>query len=88
VLDDHLSGWLVRRAESWAIIDENCTTIQPGYVYVNKESTGQGQRLSSVRYDGILTVTDPEQFQAAVVQGIGSAKGFGFGLLSVAPLRR
>lgn len=85
VRDDHLVDWLVRRAESWAVIDEDCTTVQPGYVYFNKERNGQGQRLRSVRYDGILTVTNPDKLQIAIAQGIGSAKGFGFGLLSVAP---
>lgn len=88
VRDDQLIDWLVRRAEPWALIDKDCTTIQPGYVYVDKERNGQGQRLRSVRYDGILTVTNPDKLQLATVQGIGSAKAFGFGLLSVAPLER
>jgi CRISPR system Cascade subunit CasE len=38
-----------------------------------------------VRFDGVLVVTDPEVFQATVAAGIGSAKAFGFGLLSLAP---
>jgi CRISPR system Cascade subunit CasE len=38
-------------------------------------------------FDGILTVTDPVKFRDALESGIGSAKGFGFGLLSVAPVK-
>jgi CRISPR system Cascade subunit CasE len=43
--------------------------------------------LLSVQFDGILQVTDPNKLVAAVETGIGSAKGFGFGLLSLAPAR-
>ena len=38
-----------------------------------------------VRFDGVLEVTDPERVAQAVRQGIGPAKAFGFGLLSLAP---
>ena len=40
--------------------------------------------LLSVQFDGLLQVTDPESLIQAVETGIGSAKGFGFGLLSLA----
>jgi CRISPR system Cascade subunit CasE len=43
--------------------------------------------LHAVRFDGLLTVTDPERLRQALRAGIGSAKGLGFGLLSVAPER-
>jgi CRISPR system Cascade subunit CasE len=39
----------------------------------------------AVDFDGVLRVTDPQEFVEAVRCGIGPAKGFGFGLLSVAP---
>ena len=41
----------------------------------------------SVRFDGLLRVIDPEAFLLTIREGIGSAKGFGFGLLSIAPYR-
>jgi CRISPR system Cascade subunit CasE len=44
-------------------------------------------KFFSVQFDGILQVTDPERFLNAVQAGIGSGKAFGFGLLSVAPVR-
>lgn len=94
---DQLCEWLARRAESAGFsIVKDSTTVQAGYIYFNKpqerredqsedKPNGKGQRLRSVRYDGILEVTDPARFQEAIVQGIGSGKAFGFGLLSVAP---
>ena len=38
----------------------------------------------AVRIEGILQVVDPVAFQQTLRCGIGSAKGFGFGLLSLA----
>ena len=35
-------------------------------------------------FDGRLVVTDAALFRQTLVQGIGSGKAFGFGLLSVA----
>ena len=50
------------------------------------EDNGRLSHLS-VRYDGVLRVTDPDRFRGTIIAGIGSAKAFGFGLLSVAPFR-
>jgi CRISPR system Cascade subunit CasE len=41
----------------------------------------------AVRFEGVLEVTDPSLFLGSVRHGVGSAKGFGFGLLSLAPAR-
>jgi len=38
-----------------------------------------------VRFDGLLEVVDPELLSSALRRGIGPAKAFGFGLLSLAP---
>ena len=45
-----------------------------------------GRRMThlAVRFEGILEVTDPLALQETLRRGIGSAKGFGFGLLSLA----
>lgn len=44
-------------------------------------------KLFSVQFDGILRVVDPIKAANTISTGIGSAKGFGFGLLSIAPVR-
>ena len=41
-------------------------------------------QFSAARFDGVLEVTDGDLFRQAVENGVGPAKGFGFGLLSVA----
>ncbi len=38
----------------------------------------------SVLFEGVLEVTDPEQLKVTLAEGIGSGKGFRFGLLSLA----
>lgn len=87
VPNDQLASWLIRRAKNGGFMaDEAYLTIQPGYVYVRKESAKSGQRLRCCRYEGLLTVTDIEQFRRTIIQGIGPAKAFGFGLLTVARL--
>jgi CRISPR system Cascade subunit CasE len=45
-------------------------------------------RHSLVRYDGTGLITDPEALTQALVAGIGRAKSYGAGLLSLAPATR
>ena len=51
-----------------------------------KQHTGNGIRVYSVLYDGVLTVTEPDKFRDALQSGIGHGKVMGLGLLSVAPI--
>jgi CRISPR system Cascade subunit CasE len=44
---------------------------------------GNGFRFASVRFYGILKVTDAEKFKAALVKGIGPEKAYGMGLLFI-----
>lgn len=83
-----LGRWISRRGDQSGFCIEDDPTIQVGYVYVNsgREAAG-GQRLRSVLYEGLLEVTEPEKFHRTLVSGIGPAKAFGFGLLSLAPVR-
>ena len=41
--------------------------------------------LRTARFEGILEVTDPDLLRHALVHGIGPAKGYGCGLLTLAP---
>lgn len=80
-----LEGWLTRRAERAGFQLIGLAKVLPGYVYFNKSGkSGAGQRLCSVVYEGQLRVIRPDAFVETLQAGIGSAKAFGFGLLSVA----
>jgi CRISPR system Cascade subunit CasE len=49
-----------------------------------RKGSGSIQTHQSLDYEGVLRCLDPEQLRAALEQGIGPAKGYGFGLLSLA----
>lgn len=77
--------WLIGRAEAGGFaLEADALTMQPGYVYWKKPRQKKGQQLRSVRYEGLLRVLDPDRLREALLSGIGPAKAFGFGLLSVA----
>lgn len=85
--------WLVSRAGAHGFelpLDANET---PAVIVSqrNREVFRRGSdevTLSTAVYDGTLTVTDADLMRAALCQGIGRAKGFGCGLLTIAPVRQ
>lgn len=93
---DRLIGWLNRKASGagfgLAVRDE-CAAHESAQfaVRVTEEGKVRGFRagaaltFGSVLFDGRLMVTDKDQFLASLRNGIGTAKAYGFGLLSVAP---
>lgn len=42
--------------------------------------------IRETQFDGTLTIRDPDSLRDAMVRGIGPAKGYGCGLLTLAPL--
>lgn len=54
------------------------------------KGTGPDKQLPTitrVQFDGVLSVTDPEVLRSALVHGIGRAKAYGCGLMTLAPAR-
>lgn len=66
------------------IPDFRVDVVPEGWIRCGKEGHRDGE-FFAVRFDGVLSVTDLALFRKTLQQGIGSAKGFGFGLLSIAP---
>jgi CRISPR system Cascade subunit CasE len=58
-------------------------------VYGRKRREGKAHRITqaAVLFEGLLKITDAEAFLNTLTTGIGSAKAFGFGLLSLAPAK-
>jgi CRISPR system Cascade subunit CasE len=52
-----------------------------------KRKDGPRVTLSTATFEGRLRVTDPDALRSALLGGIGPAKGYGQGLLTLAPLR-
>jgi len=86
--EDQLA-WLARKGEQHGFRVLQAQVSRDGKIASEKAIAGDGRvhklELLSVQFDGVLQVTDSVKLVAAVETGIGSAKGFGFGLLSLAP---
>lgn len=52
-----------------------------------KKENGHSHKTThlSVLFDGLLRITDVNDFRETLARGIGSAKAYGFGLLSISP---
>jgi CRISPR system Cascade subunit CasE len=77
--------WLEAKAEQAGFRLLDYQVFDRGFVVSRKPEREEAIRHLCVDFEGILEVTDPKGFLTALESGIGSAKGFGFGLLSVAP---
>ena len=49
---------------------------------------GRPVRIAKARFSGVLEVTDVEAFRRTLTQGIGRGRGYGCGLLTLAPSNR
>lgn len=79
-------AWLRRKGEASGF---RVLSVATGGGEVVAGAAGSGDdrhdlKLLAVQFDGTLQVTDPERLRQAVAHGVGSGKGFGFGLLSLA----
>jgi len=84
--EDQLT-WLTRKGEQGGFRVLHSSAVQEGdqTAWVHRDEGILKATLFAVRFDGLLHVTDPERLWRAVCTGIGSGKGLGFGLLSLAP---
>ncbi|GAA3208947.1 type I-E CRISPR-associated protein Cas6/Cse3/CasE [Streptomyces thermocoprophilus] len=63
------------------------TVVDRDILRFNKRKDGPRVTLSTATFEGRLRVTDPDALRAALLGGIGPAKGYGQGLLTLAPIR-
>lgn len=83
VLDEAGRNWLVNRADQWGLAVGEKSILQSAYSQHTLKSKGRNIRYSSLDYQGIAQVTDPDRLKAALLDGVGHSKGFGCGLLLV-----
>ncbi|MBI3946599.1 MAG: type I-E CRISPR-associated protein Cas6/Cse3/CasE [Armatimonadetes bacterium] len=76
-------AWLRRKAEENGF-EVLRVLIHPATIVRSRATEGRDAQLIGVTFEGALRVTDPDALHAAAANGIGSAKAFGFGLLSLA----
>ena len=84
--EEEQKKWLERKAEGGGFRLLSVRTGRQDIVggRIHRNGATHKLRLLAVRFDGLLQVTDPDCLRETVRRGIGSGKGFGFGLLSLA----
>lgn len=97
-LEDERLRWLERKAESGGFALLSVNVRDEGRDFEKSAPDGNATRLrqmsvrigvrdasfSAARFDGTLCVLAPDTFLGSLKNGIGSGKGLGFGLLSIA----
>lgn len=87
VREENQGSWLQRKAQQsgFRIIRYNISEQSKRIGWKRNDHDSKKLTIYEVQFDGLLQVTDPPAFQLALRQGIGPAKAFGCGLLSLAP---
>lgn len=100
VKPEELRAWLIQKGKvrcldqttrleipgGFRIVEERPLEISP-MVESHFRKKGQSGYHGGVLFKGILEVTDREAFAETYKSGVGSAKGFGFGMLLLAPVK-
>ncbi len=80
--------WLNRKAVESGFAVMSCQTSPEGMTYDDRSFKEQDKmRHFAVRFEGVLKIINNDLFSKTIENGIGSAKGFGFGLLSLASIK-
>jgi CRISPR system Cascade subunit CasE len=82
--------WLKRKAEAGGFRLLQVSIFNDGKlkdIIRRKNELDEKLELCAAQFDGMLEVVNAEKLVESVANGIGSGKGFGFGLLSLAPVR-
>ncbi|MCX8648787.1 type I-E CRISPR-associated protein Cas6/Cse3/CasE [Gilliamella sp. B2776] len=83
-------NWLIKQSENrgFSLFQNNekqvrCDVIGTKQHQLHKRTGMNPITFTSVDFEGILTVTDPQLFLETLYQGIGKSKGFGCGLFLI-----
>lgn len=77
-------NWLLQQSEKHGFhLTDNDFDVVYSRWYNFGKADGNKVRILSVTFEGILQVTDVEQFKFALIDGIGRGKAYGMGLLTV-----
>lgn len=87
VSEHHKRMWLVKKAERYGFFleDHTFSLIEMGQHRFYKKSASKSLpiQISHATFEGTLTVADANLFKRALTMGIGKAKAYGCGLMTV-----
>ncbi len=85
---EHQRTYLMNRSSKNGFsLEENQFSIVERGFEVLKKSNQKSIRLIKATYEGILTVADVDVFRKILTEGFGKHKAYGFGMMTVIPLR-
>ncbi len=89
VREDALEEWLRKKERRLGMRLRSLLVVDEGYGggHTKKGESQQRLNLKMVRFEGFLSVTEPSLLLQTLSDGIGPAKAFGCGLLSLARVR-
>lgn len=87
------TDWLLARAERLGFAIPAGDHKEPDVAVRGRDNTafarqGKHVTIATAVYEGHLRITDPDALRTALTDGIGPAKAYGCGLLTLAPARR
>jgi len=89
----HQTQWLTDRAEKNGFTVNRQTDDQLNLIVhqrhtltFNRDRSERPVTLVTATYDGVLTVEDPTVFRRTLTCGLGHARAYGCGLLTLAPI--
>ena len=81
--EEEQQAWLERKLQDIAKLETLIVQPEP-VTYFRKAKENRSGKIQTVLFDGVLTVTNATEFSHQLGKGIGAAKAFGCGLLSIA----
>lgn len=90
VTEEQQRNWLLDRAEGngFRVCSDNAGRQAVNVTKRVREQFNRGSKavtIATAQFDGVLEVTNASAFAHALGHGIGRAKGFGCGLITIAP---
>lgn len=83
--EEQQQAWLERKLEKVALLKSLAIQNEPALNFRKPKEQRCG-KIQTVLFDGVIEVIDADALVKMVAQGIGPAKSFGCGMLSLAPL--
>lgn len=87
--DDERKSWLFERFADHGMNIQRLECVPEPFVEFSKNgSRGRGKiAIAGVMYNGIVRIQNPERTAVILENGVGRARAFGYGLVSLASLR-
>lgn len=85
IREDEQKKWIERKLEGACSLD-SLSIQQEVPLYFRKTAEQRTGKIQTVLFDGVLQIEHPDIFMAIIKAGVGPAKAFGCGLISIASI--